>query len=190
MAYDPCAPNIPAAPAGAPIHHHYVHRIVGRVRPRARAPIHKIAAQPLNPDGCARGTGGALNTPRPATIGAGGLGAGKIASIVGAGGAAIGGSLIPPGGSITPGGGTTGTTTTPVAVSTPPSDPGTPTGPITTGTTPPIIVPPVPPVVVVPGGGTTPVSVPEPTTLVIFAMALAALWLARTIALRRGPSAI
>ncbi len=179
MAYDPCAPNIPAAPAGAPIHHHYVHRIVGRIRPRPKSPIHKIAAQPLNPDGCARGTGGALNTPRPASIGAGGLGAGKIASIVGAGGAAIGGALIPPGGNHTT------PTTTPVAVLTPPSDPGT-----TIGTGIPIVtVPPIikgtPPKTTQPGGSSPPVSVPEPATVAIFAMALAALWLARAVSGRR-----
>ncbi len=179
MAYDPCAPSVPASPVSAPIHHHYVHRIVGRIRPR-RAAIHKIAAHPINPDGCAQPTAGALNTPRPSGLAAGGLGAGKIASAVGIGGAAvIGGPLLPPSGSHT------STPTTPVSVTTSPSDPGTTTNPGTPVPITPIIVPPTPPTVVVPSGPTGPVPVPEPATLVIFAMALAALWLARTLAARR-----
>jgi hypothetical protein len=155
VAYDPCAPNIPAAPVGAPVHHHYVHRIVGRVRPRIRAPIHKIAARPLTPDGCARATGGALNTPRPATIGAAGAGAGKVAALAGVGSVAIGGSLIP-------------------------SDGGSPKPPPVS----PIIVPPVPVCTVGCGGTTPPVNVPEPATVAIFAMALAALFLVRSITRR------
>jgi len=168
-----------------------VHRIVGRVRPRPRTPIHKIAAHPLNPDGCARGTGNALNTPRPASIGAAGIGAGKIATLAGVGGAAIGSTLIPPGG-------TSGATGTPVAVLTPPSDPGSPGTPVITGGSPPIIVPPVPPVVVCthatsPGCGSTsphspPVSVSEPATVLIFTMAIAALFLARGVSTRRTPT--
>ncbi len=178
MAYDPCAPSVPPSPVSAPVHHHYIHRIVGRIRPR-HAAIHKIAAHPLNPDGCAQPTAGPLKTPRPGGIAAGGLGAGKIASIAGVGGAAAIGTLLPPGGTTTP--------VTPVAVTTPPSDGGSPTPPyIITPGGPPVIVPPVPPHTVVPPHGTKPpVPVSEPATLMIFAMALAALFVARAIATRR-----
>jgi len=166
----------------APVHHHYVHRIVGRIRPR-RAPIHKIAAHPINPDGCAQPTAGALNTPRPSGIAAGGLGAGKIASVAGVGGAAAIGSLLPPG------------KTTPVSVLTPPIDPGSTGTPIITGGTPPIIVPPSPPVVLCTHPSTAckttpPVSVSEPATLVVFVMALAVLFIARGIAGPRMQSAL
>jgi hypothetical protein len=176
VAYDPCAPSIPPSPVAAPVHHHYIHRIVGRIRPR-RAGIQKIAHHPFNPDGCARPTAGPLNTPRP--LAAGGVGAGKVASIIGAGGAtAIGGSLLPPGGSHT-----TPTPVSPVAVTTPSGDPGNPV--VTPPPIPvvPVIVPPGPPVVVVPSGPapTPPTSVSEPATLAVFAMALFALWVARNL---------
>jgi len=135
-----------------------VHRIVGRIRPRPRAAIHRIAAHPLNPDGCARPTAGPLNTPRPAGIGAAGLGAGKIATL-----AAVATSVI-------------GSTPIPHDGPPPPS---------------PIIVPPPPvPVCTVNCGIVTPpVNVPEPATVAIFAMALAAMFLVRSITGRRARTA-
>ncbi len=169
MAYDPCAPNIPPSPVAGAVHHHHFHRIVGRVKPRPRPTVHatKVAA---NPDGCAQPVPGSKLPARPPGIAAGGLGAGKIASLAGIGGAAaVGGTVI--GGGIPPGGHTNPTPTTPVNLIAPPNPGGVPVPtPVITPPGGPSASPPTPP------GG---VSVPEPATIAVFAMALAALALAR-----------
>ncbi len=172
VVYDPNCPegSLPPSPGGSVHHHHHhFHRIVGRVRPRPK-PIVKVAANnpPPTDAGCERPVAG--------------HGPGKIAPIVGAGGAAaIGTGLItnPPG---------TPTHTTPVT-------PVTPISVVPPGIVPPgnVVVPPIPPVIVVPPNNnppTNPTPVPEPTTIVIFAMALAALWLARFLAQRHTTAAI
>jgi hypothetical protein len=151
------------------VHHHHFHRIVGRVKPRPRPTIHptKVAA---NPDGCAQPVPGAKLPARPPGIAAGGLGVGKVASLAGIGGAAaVGGTVI--GAGIPPGGHTITTPTTPVNFIAPPNPGGVPVPPpIITPPGGPSASPPTPP------GG---VAVPEPTTIAVFAMALAALALAR-----------
>ena len=191
MVYDPCNPvpgsNIPSGlPPARP--QHAVHHVVGRIRHRLH---HKYvhmgppAAAP-NPSGCEKhavagpgaGKAGLPTSPFPAVPA-------KFAAL-GGGALALGGlgGLV---GGFSPGGGGSKHVITKVPL----NPPGT--NPVIPVVTPPatVIVPPItptnpgPPIVGPSPPGTTPVPVPEPSSVVIFMMAILVALAARYVLTRR-----
>jgi hypothetical protein len=189
---DPCN-VIPDStiPAGLSAHrHHAVHHVVGRIKHSIhhKFPIAGPHPSAPTPFGCEKH---AILPPRPGGNGIVGPGAAvpgtKLAAIGGAGAGivAIGGiggivgGIIP---TVTKGKTTiTGNGTTPVSTNPVPTTPVPPTTP----TPPNTIVPPVGPTI----PGTPPVSVTEPSTIVVFAFALGVALLARHYHGRRAMGA-